>query len=76
MRHQVFSYFSFYKVIPRQAWGNSLIKYEKTQAKKHRGEKFGGLGKPDYQIGQIKGEVKSWNQLVHSGVIKKAIKMD
>lgn len=50
------------------------IKYEKTQAKKHRGKHLGGPGKPDYKRGKIKGEVKNWKQPVHSGVIKKALK--
>ena len=50
-------------------------KYEKTQAKKHKGKHLGGPGKPDYQRGEVKAEVKDWKQPVHSGVIKKAIKM-
>ena len=48
--------------------------YEKSQAKKHRGKHLGGPGKPDYQRGKIKAEVKHWKPPVHSGVIKKAIK--
>ena len=49
------------------------IRYEKFQAKKHRGKHIGGPGKPDYKRGKIKGEVKNWSRPVHSGVIKKAI---
>ncbi len=49
------------------------IQYEKAQAKKHRGKHIGGPGKPDYQRGKIKGEVKNWSRPVHSGEIKKAI---
>jgi len=48
------------------------IQYEKTQAKKHRAKHIGGPGKPDYERGKVKGEVKNWNRPVHSGVIKKA----
>ena len=48
------------------------IEYEKRQAKKHRGKHIGGPGKPDYQRGNIKGEVKNWSRPVHSGEIKKA----
>ena len=47
---------------------------EKVQARKHRGEHFGGPGKPDYKRGRIKGEVKNWQDPVHSGVIKEAAK--
>ena len=50
------------------------IKYEKSQAKKHRGKHIGGPGKEDYKRGKTKAEVKDWNRPVHSGVIKKAIK--
>lgn len=49
-------------------------RYEKTQAKKHRAKHIGGPGKPDYQRGAKKGEVKNWNSKVHSGVIKEAAK--
>ena len=48
------------------------VRYEKAQAKKHRGRHIGGPGKPDYKRGETKGEVKNWKQKVHSGVIKKA----
>jgi len=48
------------------------IQYEKLQAKKHRAKHLGGPGKPDYQRGRIKGEVKNWTRPVHSGVIKSA----
>jgi len=48
------------------------IEYEKSQAKKHRGKHLGGPGKPDYQRGKVKGEVKHWKKPVHSGVIKVA----
>jgi hypothetical protein len=47
---------------------------EKQQAKKRGGKHVGGPGKPDYTRGKTKGEVKSWEQKVHSGVIKKAVK--
>lgn len=49
------------------------LKYEKTQAKKHRGRHLGGPGKPDYTRGKKTAEVKHWSQPVHSGVIKKAL---
>ena len=49
------------------------IKYEKAKAKVHRGEHLGGPGKPDYQRGRKKGEVKDWSRPVHSGIINKAI---
>jgi len=48
------------------------LKYEKTQSKKHKGKYLGGPGKPDYQRGKKKGEIKNWNLPVHSGVIKDA----
>lgn len=48
--------------------------YEKAQAKKHGGKHLGGPGRPDYKRGRTKGEVKNWQDPVHSGVIKKAIK--
>jgi len=48
------------------------VRYEKQQAKKHRGRHIGGPGNPDYQRGRVKGEVKNWKRPVHSGVIKKA----
>ncbi len=48
------------------------IQYEKQQAKKHRAKHVGGPGKPDYQRGKVKGEVKNWSNPVHSGVIKNA----
>jgi len=50
------------------------IRYEEAQAKKHGGKHLCGPGKPDYQRGKIKGEVKNWTKPVHGGVIKKAIK--
>jgi len=50
------------------------IKYEKIQARKHRGKHLGGPGRPDYKRGKVKAEVKDWKTPVHSGVIKKAIK--
>ena len=50
------------------------IRYEKIQAKKHRGKHLGGPGKPDYKRGKVKGEVKDWSWPVHSGVIRKAAK--
>ncbi len=50
------------------------IQYEKTQAQKHRAKHIGGPGKPDYQRGNTKGEVKNWTRPVHSGVIKEAKK--
>lgn len=50
------------------------IRYEKAQAKQHRGRHLGGPGKPDYERGRIKAEVKNWSRPVHSGVIKKVIK--
>ena len=50
------------------------IRYEKIQAKKHRGKHLGGPGKPDYKRGKVKGEVKDWSRPVHSGVIRKAAK--
>jgi len=49
-------------------------RFEKRQAKKHRGKPLGGPGKPDYTRGGKKGEVKRWKNPVHSGVINKAIK--
>jgi len=48
------------------------IQYEKLQAKRHKAKHVGGPGKPDYQRGNVKGEVKNWSQPVHSGEIKKA----
>ena len=48
------------------------VKYEKQMAKKHRGKHLGGPGKPDYQRGKTKGEVKNWNRPVDSGEIKRA----
>ncbi len=50
------------------------ISYEKRQATKNKAKHVGGPGKPDYQKGKIKGEVKNWNTPVHSGEIKKAAK--
>ncbi len=50
------------------------IQYEKQQAKRHKAKHIGGPGKPDYQRGNIKGEVKDWSHPVHSGEIKKAAK--
>ena len=47
---------------------------EKVQARKRRGKHLGGPGKPDYQRGPTKGEVKNWQNPVHSGVIKEAAK--
>lgn len=47
-------------------------KYERSQAKKRGGKHIGGPGKPDYERGKVKGEVKNWSQPVHSGVLKKA----
>jgi len=49
------------------------IQYEKTQARKHRGKHIGGPGNPDYQRGNVKGEVKNWSNPVHSGVIKESV---
>lgn len=48
-------------------------KYERIQAKKHRGKHLGGPGKPDYTRGKKKGEIKNWSRPVHSGVVKRAI---
>jgi len=45
-------------------------RYEKIKAKTHRAKHLGGPGKPDYQRGKIKGEVKNWSRPVHSGVIR------
>ncbi|MBT9141141.1 MAG: hypothetical protein DDT30_01728 [Dehalococcoidia bacterium] len=47
-------------------------RYEKEQAKKHRGKAKGGPGQPDYTRGKVKAEVKNWQRPVHSGVVKKA----
>lgn len=52
------------------------IRYEKIQAEKHRGKHLGGPGRPDYQRGKIKGEVKNWSRPVHSGEVRKAIQKD
>lgn len=49
-------------------------RYEKIQAKKHRGKHIGGPGEPDYARGAVKGEVKRWKRPVDSGVIKKLVK--
>ncbi len=49
------------------------IRYEKVQAKKHGGKHIGGPGNPDYQRGNVKGEVKNWSNPVHSGVIKQSV---
>jgi len=49
-------------------------RYEKIQAKKHRGKHIGGPGEPDYTRGAVKGEVKHWKRPVDSGVIKKLAK--
>jgi len=48
------------------------IQYEKTQAKKHGAKHISGPGKPDYQRGKVRGEVKNWSSSVHSGVVKEA----
>ena len=48
------------------------IRYEKIQAKKHRGKHKGGPRNPDYKRGNVKAEVKNWERPVHSGVIKEA----
>lgn len=47
-------------------------RYEKEQARKHRGKAKGGPGQPDYTRGSVKAEVKNWQKPVHSGVIKQA----
>ncbi len=47
-------------------------RYEKQKAKKHRAQHVGGPGKPDYQRGNVKGEVKNWKRPVDSGVIRQA----
>ena len=49
-------------------------RYEKIKAKTHRAKHLGGPGKPDYQRGKIKGEVKNWSRPVHSGVIRELLK--
>ena len=49
------------------------VRYEKAKAKAHGAKHLGGPGKPDYQRGRKKGEVKNWSEPVHSGVISKAI---
>jgi len=46
--------------------------YERKQARKRHGKHIGGPGKPDYERGKFKGEVKNWSRPVHSGVIEKA----
>lgn len=47
-------------------------RYEKAQARKHKGKPEGGPGQPDYVRGSVKAEVKNWRRPVHSGVIRKA----
>jgi hypothetical protein len=49
-------------------------RYEMEKARAHGGKPLGGPGKPDYQRGTIKGEVKDWSRPVYIGIIKKAIK--
>lgn len=50
------------------------LRYEKEQAKKHKGKHIGGPGKPDYKRGKVKAEVKNWSQPVHSGIVREAVK--
>ncbi|RLB05357.1 MAG: hypothetical protein DRG83_02825 [Deltaproteobacteria bacterium] len=46
-------------------------RYEQTKAKAHRGKHLGGPGKPDYERGNVKGEVKNWNKPLDSGTLRK-----
>jgi len=49
-------------------------RYEKIQAKKHRGKHIGGPAGPDYTRGRVQAEVKRWKRPVDSGVIKESAK--
>lgn len=50
------------------------IRYEKEKAKAHRARHIGGAGKPDYQRGDVKGEVKNRKAKVTKPELQKMVR--
>ena len=48
-------------------------RYERTQARKHRGKHVGGSGNPDYTRGEVQGEVKAWARPLSKYDVKKEV---
>jgi hypothetical protein len=49
-------------------------RYEKIVAKRRRARHIGGPGKPDYERGDAKGEVKCWNKPLSKGDVMKLVR--